>query len=1484
MRRALLVLSLLAACSDGSRRLALDPPPADETAADAGPGQAPLPEPGCAPVLRSRDGAPWFGRGSWRDVEVLGEHAVAVASNGLAVYRVSRGPALREVASLELPGDPAHLRLEGELAWVAAGPAGIVSVDLSDPGAPAVQTALDTPGQARDVDATGSLVAVADGPGGLLLVDASARTVVSTLPTPAEAEAVLLHGDVAFVAAGAEGVLVVDITDPEAPRVAARIDSNERALGLALAGDRLYIADGYGGVQAVDVSAPAAPEPLGVANGPSWVVRDLALAGGLVYAATGVLGGLAVLDFADPRAPVTLGVRPTTASSEGVAVADGLAWIADGAGGLRAVATDDLQGEPRGVSWQPGEASALALDGDRAVVADRRGGLAVLALEASGAARETGRLGLTYPPELVALDGDTAYVLSVRGDRAFQMLSTLNIVDLAAPAPRLVSETHFDGFPGAMAYDDGVLLLAQRGGGLQRIDVRDPAAPVVLDVAEPQNSYSAMALAPGAAFTLMDYRGLQVFDRRGGAPVAVAEVPLDDRGWDLGLRDRDHVLFVAGGAGGLLAFDVREPARPPAIGRLVFPQAVIAVAVDGDQVHVRLDDGALREIAAADPTRLEVRGAGAGPAGSFGELVARDGRLFLSSGARLLSVYEGDCAVEGLAVEDAAFEAAPPAELQLVNLRAGSVSVDARVATESGADIPWAAGLGLNHGTPFRAVPTAPTALAVRESGAPADSTRVELEDLGTRALAVLTAEDEAVVQAPAVGAPSESDAISMRYINATGLDDVAMTLRGPAIFEPLGEVDHGGHGPAWTVALETARGAELMLVADGATELFALPDLPTGSEAALIAARTPDGAPFVLLQLADGTSHFLGGRSHRARFRLVDTFTGSRVRPLAELTPELGGETLPPVLRLGAGATLDLTPGTRTLRCLGPDGALLGPPRPIPLEAGAQQLVLAYDGPEGRLETVVVPEPDTAQTGGKVPLRFAHAHPTLGTVDVVALPADGSTDFAPRVILRGIARGGVSDVAEVDAASDRFGLDADHDGRPEFTFNLGYFPDYGRSLLLASEADGRPIMAAPAGGQEVFWRPAEEHVARLRVVTQDTSLGAEITATYPTEPVVLGPWQATSELEVLTSTRTVGLTFPGVARFEQPLDLEAGRLYTVLGLAQGYAVRVLDDTPPPLTRVALRGAVALDAVTEPVDLLYRIDDAAPRPLGRSMVAGQVGERLETAPGAELTVLADLDRDGAPDLTYSVGTPWSGAVSTFYLAPSGDAPPRLMVHAGNGQPTEVRANEVTARLGVVFLPSEPSQLDVRVGDVDTAHVWMRPGEGDREGRPVYHGTWPMTPVPAGAQVIELGLSGNRKLSVPVELAPGRSYTLLAYGALDDLQLQVREEPSTEGPAARVTHLAVGAPPVDVAVLGGRGENRRVLASRLAFETTTGPLEADEGVAQVALDREGDGQDEWRGVSAWGAPGVLDVYVAGGPEALALVVVRDGFSISVRQDR
>ncbi len=235
---------------------------------------------------------------------------------------------------------------DGTSAYVADGPAGVVSVDLDalrgaqhalEPEA-AVRWRIDTPGEALGIALYAGLLYVADGEGGLRVIDPASRREVASLSLAGYAWDVTVRGGMAWVSARQGGLHAVSLEDPRSPRLAHTLLAGDGVIFQVVFDDaRAWVAAGPSGLVALDVASSGAPNELGRVdlNGP---VVGLALGPGATQAVVAAgTGGVALVDIADPSAPRRERAWALPGVAERVSLRDGVVYVATERGGLQIV-------------------------------------------------------------------------------------------------------------------------------------------------------------------------------------------------------------------------------------------------------------------------------------------------------------------------------------------------------------------------------------------------------------------------------------------------------------------------------------------------------------------------------------------------------------------------------------------------------------------------------------------------------------------------------------------------------------------------------------------------------------------------------------------------------------------------------------------------------------------------------------------------------------------------------------------------------------------------------------------------------------------------------------------------------------------------------------------------------------------------------------------------------------------------------------------
>jgi hypothetical protein len=163
----------------------------------------------------------------------------------------------------------------------------------------------------------------------LIIIDARSFEVVGRLGGLVSARQIGVAGDVAMVTARESGCYVVDVSDPANPRLLAQYDPVEFATGVHMTRPDLAILScRHYGLEFVDLTHPESPRYLShILVGEA---QSVACVGNVAYAGVWFEKELVVVDFDDPTKPKIIGRSALDGFGDGVAVKDGLAYIATG--------------------------------------------------------------------------------------------------------------------------------------------------------------------------------------------------------------------------------------------------------------------------------------------------------------------------------------------------------------------------------------------------------------------------------------------------------------------------------------------------------------------------------------------------------------------------------------------------------------------------------------------------------------------------------------------------------------------------------------------------------------------------------------------------------------------------------------------------------------------------------------------------------------------------------------------------------------------------------------------------------------------------------------------------------------------------------------------------------------------------------------------------------------------------------------------------
>jgi hypothetical protein len=439
-----------------------------------------------------------------RDVEVAGFLAhVAVSTAGIVSVDISDPEAPLMVAKGALPGVAHQLLLAHGLAYVTALEGGLHIVDLApldalEPADPSDE-GLEVEGAALiDLELL-STSHEAQGAVGIALLDdrlyvtraSEASLVVSDLatpdsPTPLESVSltpgaleegvghhVTVVGSLAYVAAGKAGLHVLDLSAPSAIEVLAVFDDRGQAQGVRLSGQGLaFVADGPGGFRVVDASDTSAPVEIWREAYDEVPTRGVDVVDDRVFVVT---SDTLSVRSADPATEFEVLAHAPLTEGYAVDVVDDVAYVADGAGGLRIF---DVSDEAVANGSTLVELAGVLIDDARAVhvlrgiahVADGAAGLRMIDVQLPSEPMILATLELSDVVNGIQVLGPIAYVTGEH--------EGLHIVDVSEPdGPAFVSTL---GLSGAIrgAHVVGTNANVTVGtGGLAFVNVSDLGAP-----------------------------------------------------------------------------------------------------------------------------------------------------------------------------------------------------------------------------------------------------------------------------------------------------------------------------------------------------------------------------------------------------------------------------------------------------------------------------------------------------------------------------------------------------------------------------------------------------------------------------------------------------------------------------------------------------------------------------------------------------------------------------------------------------------------------------------------------------------------------------------------------------------------------------------------------------------------------------------------------------------------------------------------------
>ncbi len=363
-------------------------------------------------------------------------------------------------------------------------------------------------------------------------------------------------GDLVYVVLHREGLAIVDVGDADHPATLSRLDAADWPCAVTVAGTTAYVADQYRGVVVIDAGDPRAPVPGALVDVDAFAM-DVLAADGILYVAD-FASGLRIFSLADPLHPALLAVHDTA-----------------------------------------GGALALAKDGDRLFVAGQESGLYVFDVHDPAHPAVLGYRPLPHTANSVVAGGGFAYLGCD--------IESLTVVDVGNPADPAVVATLPLGAYGLGARIEGTDLYLCLGQGLARIDVNDPAQPVLTGMNRPPDVAWDVEVLNGQRALVANGYNLMVTDITDMTPppvpptVTLSTIPT-------GVDADAGYAYLATDGQGLQIFAIDDLTDITFVGGVATADTTLDVAVAGDLAVVADDENGLVTIDVSDRTAPAIVG------------------------------------------------------------------------------------------------------------------------------------------------------------------------------------------------------------------------------------------------------------------------------------------------------------------------------------------------------------------------------------------------------------------------------------------------------------------------------------------------------------------------------------------------------------------------------------------------------------------------------------------------------------------------------------------------------------------------------------------------------------------------------------------------------------------------------------------------------------------------------------------------------------
>ncbi len=523
-------------------------------------------------------------------IAVSGNYAyIANWSDGFKVIDITDPVAPQQVAQIDFPGQCFDLSLDGDYAYLGNGDEGLRIIDISNPLLP-THASTFTPVEAAIFEYTQVIdtIAYSATQSGLYILDISDPTAPLQLGySPAENGAWSVHvvDTIAYLPKWGDGIRLVNIADPTSPAELGYFQTPDDATWIEIRDSLAYVAERWSGIQILDISDITTPDSVGM------IEMDYADAihfqGDSMYVAASSWG-VKSFDMSDPLNPILLYENPMGGYSLDAAFSGDYVYASYRSYGIRAfqrLGNDSLAQVGQIELEAPNK---LSIRGDR-LFATNDGNLQIIDISdptnmqilntweegfVTGVTAYRHYLYITGWPDLQILDvGDpnniqllgvlddlpsSAYEIAINGGFAFlaNRGGGMHIIDIRDPVnPQHTSSFYDAPYCWSVAVTGKYAFLADRGGNeIHAVDVSNPQIPVGAGTFSSFNRLEDVQAFGRYVYALDSWEGVRVLDF--GDPTNPQEVGyFNTGGFARGFSLENGTMAVADGGGGLYLLD-----------------------------------------------------------------------------------------------------------------------------------------------------------------------------------------------------------------------------------------------------------------------------------------------------------------------------------------------------------------------------------------------------------------------------------------------------------------------------------------------------------------------------------------------------------------------------------------------------------------------------------------------------------------------------------------------------------------------------------------------------------------------------------------------------------------------------------------------------------------------------------------------------------------------------------------------------------------